>query len=185
MSLKRAKEARLEICLDGDSVRISPGFPDTIAPYPQNTKTLQFSPLTTIEDLTRALPNFPQSMPNLRSLELIDSHSGSNWDPSLDPFEPFSDALRKISLDDIPLYRSFLQPRTLTEFSLQYSRIYPPLDTLLDFLEDPLFEVFESSLLRHSSDGIAGVLKVRPPGGSGATSIGASGIAYGLSTLVI
>ena len=59
LSLKRAKEAPLEICLDMDSVKISPGFPDTIAPYLKITKTLRFSRLTTIEDLTRTLPELP------------------------------------------------------------------------------------------------------------------------------
>ena len=133
-SLKRAKEARLEVHLDMDS--IFPGFLDIIAPYLGNIKALRFSQLTAIEDLTRTLPNFPQSMPNLRSLELVDSGDRPNWDPSLDPFEPFSDTLREISLYDIPLYPSFLKPRTLTELTLEYGKTPLPLGALLDYLEE-------------------------------------------------
>lgn len=57
--------------------------------------------------------------------------------------------------------------------------MYSPERTFLRFLNRP------STTLRHSSDGIAGVLEVLLPDGPGATSVDTSGIAYGLSTLVI
>ena len=51
--------------------------------------------------------------------------------------------------------------------------------TLLRFLNR------SSTTPRHSSDGIAGVLEVPLTDGPGVAFVGASGIAYGLSTLVI
>ena len=38
-------------------------------------------------------------------------------------------------MDDIPLYPSFLDIRTLTELSLRYKKVKPHLDTLLELLE--------------------------------------------------
>ena len=44
--------------------------------------------------------------------------------------------LRSLTLSNIPLYPSFLKIRTLTELSLRYYTANPPLDTLLDCLEE-------------------------------------------------
>jgi len=69
LSLERAKAASLEVHLNVD--RDDPGFFDLLAPYVQNINTLRVTSPATIEKLRRALPNFPRSTPNLRSLSLI------------------------------------------------------------------------------------------------------------------
>ena len=135
LSLERSKASPLRLWLAMDQIRQHPEFCDLLTPYIQKTETLEFHHLTTARDFTRTLPNFPQSMPNLRSLELV-SAEVPRWNPSTDPFGPLPRTLRSLSLKDIPLYPSFLKLKTLTKFSLQYLNIIPsPLDTVLDLLE--------------------------------------------------
>ena len=133
LTLERSKGVALQLLLDPDLAGF-PSFCDPILPYIQNIETLRFGVFDALEQLTQALPNFPQSTPNLRMLELI---SVGGFDASIDPFELFPSTLRSLSLEDIPLYPSFLKLRTLTKLSLEYFNTdCPALDTLLDFLEE-------------------------------------------------
>jgi len=79
-------------------------------------------------------PNFPNSMPNLRSLTL--AMRGGCWDSSFDPFESPAHTLEYLSLVDIPLSPSLLELRTLTALTLHLYQFNLPLDTLLTFLEE-------------------------------------------------
>ena len=131
LTLQRVKEASLKVHLDagiGD-----PGSFDLLAPYAQNIDTLWITGPTTIEKLRRALPNFPRSTPNLRSLSL---NSVGHWDQSIDPFESLASTLEYLEFFDIPLYPSILRLRSLTEFSYFIYEFDLHLDTLLDFLEE-------------------------------------------------
>ena len=134
LSLQRAKEVPLEISLDGVQIGKSPGFPDLLTSHIKNTESLQFKLSSSIQELAQALPNFPQSMPNLRSLSLIGRTTG--WDWSADPFGPLTPTLTRLSLIDIPLYPTFLRISTLTNLTLYHGRFNLHLDTLLDFLEE-------------------------------------------------
>jgi len=51
-------------------VKRNPGFSDLIMRYIQNTETLGFGHISTIEQLAQMVSGFPQSTPNLRSLSL-------------------------------------------------------------------------------------------------------------------
>ena len=133
LTLERSKTAALELRLDPHTTGFT-SFCDLILPYTQNIGTLQFRVFGTLEQLTQTIPNFPQSTPNLRVLELT---SVKGFDASIDPFESFPNTLRSLSLIDIPLYPSFLKLRTLTKLSLEYFNMdCPALDTLLGFLEE-------------------------------------------------
>ena len=135
-SLQRAKTAPLTISLDMRQVEKSTGFSALIAPHIQNAKALYIRRVSSIKGLTQTLPNFPQSMPNLRSLMLFHAVVRSNEDWSTDPFGPSIPALTSLSLISIPLYPAFLRLRTLTNLSLRNFRFNLHLDTLLDFLEE-------------------------------------------------
>ena len=135
LTLERSKSAPLQLEIR-NSTRIGQNFRDLITPHLQNTETLKFWALTTIENFTRVFPNFPQSMPNLRLLELHHAVDAPRWDRSIDPFGLFPNTLKSLRLYDIPLYPPFLEIRTLTELSLQYDVVQPSLDTLLDVLEE-------------------------------------------------
>ena len=136
LSLERCKAAPLQLELAMRHVGEGFKFRDLIAPYIQNIETLWFTELVKIEDFARTLPNFPQSTPNLRSLELFTEDDTPEWDPSIDPFTLFPDTLRSLKLTDIPLYPSFLKLRTLTNLSFRHYAARFPLDTLLDLLEE-------------------------------------------------
>ena len=136
LSLERSKEAPLQIYLDMDQVRETPKFVDLITPYIHNAETLEFVNLKTVDDLKRTLPNFPRTMPNLRSLDLSIQEDSPDWDPTIDPFGLFSPSLRHLLLYDIPLYPSFLNLKTLTEFTLHDYNFNLHLDTLLTILEE-------------------------------------------------
>ena len=129
--LKRAKAAPLEITVHMDTGAPSP---DLLSPYLHNTRTLAVSFPPAIGELTEVFPNFPQSIPTLRSLKLV-------WvwdvdrDRTIDPFESFVPPLQHLYLAGIPLYPSLLGLRTLTEVTIRFSRFDFHLDTLLDFLE--------------------------------------------------
>jgi hypothetical protein len=131
--LERARAAPLEISVD--MYMEYPRFPNIIAPYFQNTETLAINSIPTLEEFTRMFPNFPQSMPNLRSLTLA-LNNVEGWDLSIDPFESLTHTLTHLSLINIPLHSSFLRLRTLTELTLTNSRFNLHLDTLLNFLEE-------------------------------------------------
>jgi hypothetical protein len=132
MSLKRAKSAPLEINLSTTLARGGPQFSDLLIPHIKNTKTLRVNHLSAIE-LKDILPNFPRSMPNLRSFALVGN--GAGWDRSIDPFEPFLPTLRSLKLLNISLYPSLLELKALTELIIRDHRFNLRLDALLDFLE--------------------------------------------------
>jgi len=135
LSLERAVAAPLDIHLDMDQFRQNDWIVDLLRPKVQNTGSLTVhSPSRGAEDVTTAFPNFPQSMPNLRSLEII-TGGGPEWDRSVDPFGSLACSLRCLTLVNIPLYPSFLNLGTLTTLSLDDHKFHLHLDTLLDFLE--------------------------------------------------
>ena len=137
VSLERAKAAPLKISFNMfRDAKNRPSFPKIIIPYIQNTGTLEVYHIPSTEEFTNAFPNFPRSMPALRSLTLspyIDIDI--DWDESTDLFEGFVPALEFLSLEYIPLYPSLLGLRTLTEVIIQHPQFDLHLDTLLDFLE--------------------------------------------------
>ena len=122
--------------LDMIQVRRKPGFMDLVTPCFHNVETLEFCDIVTVDDLNRTLPNFPRTMPNLRSLDLSLSINSFDWDSSINPFGLFSPTLTHLFLYDIPLYPSFLNLRTLTRLTLHNYRFNLPLDTLLTMLEE-------------------------------------------------
>ena len=136
LSLERSKAAPLQLRLTMDDVTPESGFRELMEPYIGNIEILWFAGFATTEDLARTLPNFPQSTPNLRSLELSIDGSVPGWEPSIDPFASFPDTLRSLELIDAPLYPSFLKLRTLTELSLHFYVIHSSMSTLLDLLEE-------------------------------------------------
>ncbi|KAF9784596.1 hypothetical protein BJ322DRAFT_853518 [Thelephora terrestris] len=136
LSLERSASSPLEVSLFMDEVKERPGVTDLLIPYLRSVETLRISELTTTEEIARTLPNFPHSMPNLRSLELSLSDEGDNWDPSFDPFGLFPHTLSDLSLHDVPLYPSFLNIRALTQFTFFNQKSTLPMDTLLTFLEE-------------------------------------------------
>jgi len=119
-----------------NQVRQKPGFVDLITPYFHKIETLEFYHLMTVDDLNRTLPNFPRTMPSLRSLDLSLSSNSPDWDSFINPFGPFSPTLTHLFLYDIPLYSSFLHLRTLTWLTLHNYKFDLPLDTLLTILEE-------------------------------------------------
>ena len=136
LSLERAKAAPLEVCFNTD--RGDLGFFHPPAPYAQNIYTLRVAgSAAVIEKLREAIPGFPQSTPNLRSMSLIltlGPDVGS--DRSIDPFEPLPSTLRRLALYDIPLYPSLLRLGSLTELTYYGDEFDLHLDTLLNFLEE-------------------------------------------------
>ena len=135
LTLARAKAARLHINIDMHSFRADLGTFGLITPYLQNVESLNVSELPGVEELIRALPNFPQSTPNLRSLTLHCAYTSGRWDPTVDPFVSLTRALKRLSLLNVPLYPSILNLRNLTDLSLRYHWFDVPVDTLLTFLE--------------------------------------------------
>ena len=162
LSLQRAKAAPLEIHLDMYQVRESPWFTPLIAPHIQNTETLHIYNASSIDEFSRALSNFPQSTPNLRSLTIIRDtfHRGLDW--SMDLSGPSIPPLTHLSLMYIQLYPAFLHLRTLTDLTLGNFQLNTHLDTLLDFLEEnrsleraTLHIEFRESILRSSRRRVA------------------------------
>ena len=138
LSLERSKAAPLHLQFDMSFRTRTPRFCNLIAPHTQRIKTLRVKQISTIEVFTKAFPNFPNSMPNLRSLDLAHTEDRGvpHWDLSFDPFGPLPNTLTSLVLHDIPLYPSFLRIKTLTKLDLHYHEIRPALDTLLDLVED-------------------------------------------------
>jgi len=139
-SLERAKASRLHVSINMYPFRADPGSFGLITPYLQNIDTLRAYDLPGIEELTRALPNFPQSTPNLRSLTLHRAYATSaEWDPTIDPFKSLAHTVKHLSLLNIPLYPSILNLRSLMDLNLRYHSFDPHLDILLTFLEQNRF----------------------------------------------
>ena len=134
-SLARAKASLLRITIDMGSFRADPGTFGLITPYLKNIDSLSVSDLTGIEELTRALPNFPQSTPTLRFLALHGAYVSARWDPTIDPFVSLTRTMKGLSLLNVPLYSSILNLRNLTDLSLRYHWFDVHVDTLLAFLE--------------------------------------------------
>lgn len=135
LSLKWSGAAPLELSLHMDEVRREPGFSGLLMAYIRNTKTLYIGSILTVGELMQKIPNFLQSMPNLRSLELC-KNTFSEGVRSIDPFEPLPPTLTSLSLERIHLYPSFRRLKALTELTLRDEQFSLRLDTLLDFLEE-------------------------------------------------
>ena len=157
LSLERAMAVPLDVHLDMRRFREDDWVVDLLGPKAQNAKSLIILNLPRgAEDVTTAFPNFPQSMPNLRSLK-ISRCEGSCWDRFVDPFGSLACSLMSLTLMDIPLYPSFLSLRTLTTLLLIDHNFHLHLNTLLDFLEEnrslqsaTLWVSFAESSLRSS-----------------------------------
>ena len=135
LSLERCQAIPLELWLSMRQVRENSNFSALITPYMENTRTLHVHCISTIGELAQALPNFPQSMPNLRSLSFSSDLVHAHQDVSTDPFGQLPFALTHLSLTSIPLYPSFRRLTTLTNLSIHNHHFDLHLDTLLDFLE--------------------------------------------------
>ena len=137
MSLERAKAAPLNIRLDMHQPESTehPRFRELLLSHIQYTRSLYATSVSTA-NLAQILPDFPKSMPNLRSLTLWNSIGERvDW-PQLDPFDFSAHTLKDLSLRNIPLYPSFLSVGTLTELTLIDPKFDLHLDTLLNFLEE-------------------------------------------------
>ena len=135
LSLERAKTSRLAVSIGMSRLRADPGSFDVITPYIRNIGALHVRDLPSITELAQALPYFPRSTPNLRSLTLLCAYTNSRWNPTIDPFESFPNTLRYLSLFNIPLYPTLLNLRNITDLTLRYHSFDLQLDTLLAFLE--------------------------------------------------
>ena len=137
LSLERCQAAPLELGLTMSEVAKNPRFTALITPYMQNTKTLNICLFSTIGELAQALPGFPQSMPNLRSLSLGPPlvYEGIDQDASADPFGQYPIALTHLSLVFLPLYPFLRRLTTLINLTLRNYRFDLHIDTFLDFLE--------------------------------------------------
>ena len=137
LSLERSRAAPLYLQLDMSFLRPESEFRNLLTPHIQRTRTLRVEETATIKDLTNVLPNFPQSMPKLQSLDLAHTYDVVPvWDSLAAPLGSFPNTLASLDLHDIPLYPSFLELRTLKELGLHYYRISPALDSILNFVED-------------------------------------------------
>ena len=135
LSLERCRAVPLELWLDMTQVGANPEFSATITPHIQNIGTLRINCISTIEELAQTFPDFPRSMPNLRSFSFSPSLLRPNQDWSTDPFEASTPALTHLSLAFVPLYPSLLRLTTLTDLTIRNHRFDIHLDTFLDFLE--------------------------------------------------
>lgn len=136
LSLARAKAAPLDVSIDMRQFRADPESFGLIIPYTRNIDTLHVHELPGIEELTRAVPNFPRSTPNLRSLTILRTYTIVRpWDRSVDPFESIPHTLKYLSLFNIPLHPSLLNLRNLRDLNLRYLAFDGQLDTILTFLE--------------------------------------------------
>ena len=146
LSLERAKAAPLDVFLIFDSETelfdFGSGYGrdfifDFLLPYMRNIVSLNCTGFTSIEEITKALPNFPKSMPNLQSLALTGHGLKADQSRGINLLD-FSThtTLRGLTLTHFPLLPSFLGLRTLTELKLRNPRINLHLDTILTFLEE-------------------------------------------------
>lgn len=133
LSLSRSNKAPLRISFNQQEDQNHPWFSSQIKPHIEKITSLKID-LTSFRNLAVTFPLFPQSMPNICSLEI-----STNYTPLPDdPFEflPFPPTLKCLSLFWIPLFQSFLRVNTLTKFTLKEDDFTLPLDTLLTFLDD-------------------------------------------------
>ena len=139
LSLERFKAAPLNISLWMYQIRKDHWFADLIAPHIHNVEIFEVKYIEELQELTQALPDLSQSMPNLRSLTLM-RHPLLSWqllqDGHIDSLGPLPPALKRLTLSEIPLCLSFLRLRSLTRLTLSDRQFKLHLDTLLDFLEE-------------------------------------------------
>ena len=136
LSLERSKASPLDVSLQLDAFWKQPGFSDLLIPHLENIETLCICGLTAVEEITRALPNFPRSTPILRSFTVVFLDGVQDLNPPIDPFQPFPHTLTDLALHDIPLYPSFLDIRTLTQFRYSNHKLRFPLDAISTILEE-------------------------------------------------
>jgi len=98
LSLERSKEAPLQIYLDMNQVRKKPGSVGLVTPYIHNVEALVFKNLVTVDDIIGTFPNFPQTMPNLRLLDLSLRAVSPNWVSTINPFGLFTSFSRNCRL---------------------------------------------------------------------------------------
>ena len=110
----------------GEVERI-PGFSDLKVPCTRDTKALRVDCSLPVDELTQELPNFLQSMPKVRLLQLSKDMTGE-WDQSIDPFGSFTPALGYLEWISFSLP---LAPRLSIAVGLVFTWT-----TLLDFLEE-------------------------------------------------
>jgi hypothetical protein len=120
-------------------VRNNPGFSDLIAPYIQNTETLDLHSISPAVELAQTLRNFPQSMPNLRSLTLSSELEDTDLDWSNDPCEPLTSTLTHLTLNSFLSIPHSCVSGLSRACRLTTTRFNLHLDTLLDFLEENHF----------------------------------------------
>ena len=138
LSLERVRAARLDLSLDMHQFRTDPGSFGLVTLCIKNIATLHVYSLSAWEELSAAVPGFPQSTPNLQSLTLLCAYAKGRWNPAVDPFGSLPPTLKRLSLFNIPLYPSLCNLKALTDLSLRCHRFDLNLDTLLDFLEHNL-----------------------------------------------
>lgn len=133
-SLERAKVVPLTVHVNLNELKRKQAFLNVFLPHIRKTVSLTCVNVSNLEDLTERL-NFPDSMPNLRSLSLTRPRQVGQRQP-IDTFN-FSThtTLRELSLYNIPLIPSILSLRTLTKFFLFDYNFRLHIDTLLNFLE--------------------------------------------------
>ena len=137
LSLERAKAAPLAMHLDMYKLDPTkhPRLHKLLLSHIQYTRSLYATGISTA-NLAQNLPDFPKSMPNLRSLTLMNGIGGQvDW-PQLDPFDFSAHTLRDLSLRNVPLHPPFLSIRTLMELTIVDYHSNLHLDVLLDFLEE-------------------------------------------------
>jgi len=134
LSLERRGSAPLKLWLDMRRIRGNPVFSALFMPYIQNADSLSIGFISSTGELVQTLRNFPQPMPNLRSLSLSGCANGT--DPLRMSVPSLTHLLTHLSLINIPLYPSFLRLRTLTDLTLRNHKFILHFDTLLGFLEE-------------------------------------------------
>ena len=141
LSLERCRAAPLKLQLSIPQLEKNPRFTALIAPYIQNTESLDICSISTIRELAQALQYFPQSMPNLRTLLLSSDPPSPRAHVSADPFEQLTLALAHLSLESVTLFPSLRRLTTLKNLSIANLQLDLHIDALLDFLEaNPVLE---------------------------------------------
>ena len=136
LSLERPKGVPLELHLQVGEVERIPGLSDLIVSCTRDTKALRVDCISSVKEPTQELPNFPQLMPNLRSLQLS-KDTTSERDQSIDPFGSFTPTLGYLKLVSFSLYPSPLRLRALAGSWLSIvAGSISTWTTLLDFLEE-------------------------------------------------
>lgn len=134
LSLERSKAAPLVVFL---VFRMDREFLNLLLPHVQRITSLSCDGFYTLEELGQTFPNFPKSMPNIRSLVLKNGSGPATQNHSVDPFHfsAHTTTLTELSLSYVPLFPSILSLKTLTKFTLDDPDFNLHIDTFLDFLE--------------------------------------------------